>query len=113
MVGTPGFEVAARCRSLKARKAAGLQDRIFHDFRRTGARRLINAGVSQAVAMRVTEHKTPSMFRRYQIVEKQDIAAALERVAESAGAKVVAISPTRWSRPKPWILRVSRSYSCW
>jgi integrase len=73
----------------KARKAARLEGRIFHDFRRTGARRLINAGVSQAVAMKVTGHKTPSIFRRYQIVEKEDIAAALEKVAQTAGAKVV------------------------
>jgi hypothetical protein len=31
--------------------------------------------------MRVTGHRAPSMFRRYQIVEKDDVAAALEKVA--------------------------------
>lgn len=65
----------------RTRKAAKLEGRIFHDFRRSGARRLINAGVSQAVAMRVSGHKTPSIFRRYQIVETADVAQALRRVA--------------------------------
>ena len=67
-----------------ARKAAKLEGRLFHDFRRCAARRLIGAGVSQAVAMRVTGHKTPSMFRRYQIVESSDVAHALAQVASRA-----------------------------
>jgi integrase len=82
-----------------ARKAAKLDGRLFHDFRRSAARRHIAAGISQAVAMQITGHKTPSMFRRYQIVESSDVARALDRVAatkESAtGARVVAISNAR------------------
>jgi integrase len=78
-----------------ARKAAKLPGRLFHDFRRSAARRHIAAGVSQAVAMRITGHKTPSMFRRYQIVEKDDVARALEQVASrkeaATGARVVTI----------------------
>jgi hypothetical protein len=42
---------------------------------------LTNAVVPQQVAMRVTGHKTPSMFRRYSIVEKVDLAHGLEKVA--------------------------------
>jgi integrase len=65
----------------ETRKAAKLPHRLFHDFRRAAARRLTNAGVPQVVAMRVTGHKTPSMFRRYSIVETVDMAKGLERVA--------------------------------
>jgi integrase len=64
-----------------ARKAARLGGRLFHDFRRSAARRLINAGASQAAAMRITGHETASMFLRYQIAEKADAARALEGVA--------------------------------
>jgi integrase len=83
-----------------ARKDAKLPGRIFHDFRRSGARRLIAAGVSQAVAMRVSGHKTPSIFRRYQIVETSDVAQALERVAsrkeeKASGAKIVTMERGR------------------
>jgi integrase len=70
-----------------ARKAARLEGRLFHDFRRSAARRLINAGVSQAVAMKMTGHKTTSMFLRYQIVERDDLAAALEKVQASGAEK--------------------------
>jgi integrase len=63
------------------RIAAKLPHRIFHDFRRAAARRLTNAGVPQVVSMQVTGHKTASMFRRYSIVEKVDMARGLDRVA--------------------------------
>jgi hypothetical protein len=37
------------------------------------------AGVDQAVAMRITGHKTASVFHRYRIVADDDVRAALER----------------------------------
>jgi excinuclease UvrABC nuclease subunit len=40
-----------------------------------------NALVPQVVAMQITGHKTTSMYRRYSITEKDDVAQALERVA--------------------------------
>jgi integrase len=85
----------------EARKAAKLAGRHFHDFRRSAARRLIAGGVSQAVAMKITGHLTPSIFRRYQIVETSDAAIALERVAEHkekrSGGKVLSIhQDSKW-----------------
>jgi integrase len=65
------------------RKAAKLPHRLFHDFRRAAARRLTNAGVPQVVAMRITGHKTPSMYRRYSIVETADMARGLESLSKA------------------------------
>ena len=75
----------------------------FHDFRRSAARNLDRAGVSQAVAMKVTGHATDLMWRRYRIVDESDIEQALkatqvyigEQVAKTPGAKVVSLSEAR------------------
>jgi hypothetical protein len=50
----------------------------FHDLRRTAARNMIRAGVSQSIAMRITGHATDAMFHRYDITDNRDKVAALE-----------------------------------
>lgn len=60
--------------------AAGLRGRLFHDFRRTGVRNLIQAGVPRSVAMAISGHKTESVFERYNITSDDDVRNALERV---------------------------------
>jgi integrase len=60
-MGEPG--ACAQCSS-KAAKYVGL---IPHDLPRTGARNLIRAGVPRSVAMRISRHKTESVFERYNI----------------------------------------------
>jgi integrase len=66
-------------------KAAGLRDRLLHDFRRTAVRNLIRAGVQQAIAMKITGHRTDSIFRRYLIVDEELLAQATGAVAELLG----------------------------
>jgi integrase len=53
--------------------AAGVPGLYVHDLRRTGARNLRRLGVAESVIMKVTGHKTPSVFRRYDIVDQADM----------------------------------------
>jgi integrase len=50
---------------------------LFHDFRRTCARDLIRSGVDETVAMRITGHKTHSIFDRYNITDMDDLREAV------------------------------------
>lgn len=71
----------------RARKAAGLPDRVFHDTRRSCVRNLVQAGVSEKVAMTITGHRTRSIFDRYHIVTTGDQEEALRMVARNRDSR--------------------------
>jgi len=53
---------------------------VPHDLRRCAARNLSRAGVQEQIAMRITGHKTSSMYRRYRIVDERDLREATENL---------------------------------
>ena len=59
---------------------AGLGGLLIHDLRRCAARNLSRAGVPEVVAMKITGHKTPSMYRRYRIIDEKEIREAQEKM---------------------------------
>jgi GTP cyclohydrolase II len=76
--------------------------KLFHDFRRSGVRDMVRAGVPQSVAMSISGHKTVSMFLRYNITDGKDQREALQRTAELRRQRVA-------SAPKVTALRTAQS----
>lgn len=59
---------------------AGYDGLVIHDLRRSGVRNLRRAGVPEDIAMKISGHRTRSVFSRYNIVDSSDLHEAMRRV---------------------------------
>lgn len=61
---------------------AGLDSAWFHALRRSAVRNLEKAGVPRSVAVKLTGHKTESVYRRYAIAAQSDLEEGVEKLAK-------------------------------
>jgi integrase len=65
-----------------AAKAAGLVDLFPHDMRRSAIRNFRKAGLSESDGMRLSGHRTRSVYDRYDIIDEADSREAMKRAQE-------------------------------
>lgn len=68
---------------------AGCPNLLFHDLRRSAARNLRAAGVSETVIQKVGGWQTNAMFKRYAIVDSTDVSDALLKLQRHREVEMV------------------------
>jgi integrase len=78
---SPGSQCCPYCEAKNVEKGTYVGF-LFHDLRRSAVRNLTQAGVPRSLAMRISGHRTESVFERYNITTTQDVQNAGARVQE-------------------------------
>lgn len=82
-------------------KAAGVAGRLRHDFRRTAVRNMERLSVPRSVAMKITGHRSETVYRRYAIVNDADLQEATRRLTGTFSGHVRPENPeTRSVKPQ-------------
>lgn len=76
--GKPWWEVRKMFR--RACEKAGIEGLWFHDLRRSFVTNARRRGVPESVVMKISGHKTRSIFDRYNIVSEDDLRDAARRI---------------------------------
>ena len=95
----------------RACTAIGLAGRLVHDLRRSGVKHLIDSGIDPHTVMAFSGHRTPSMLRRYHIIDLDDLRRAAAKASAHRAESVASVTPlaTRTRR----VVRFGRAWlSC-
>ena len=68
---------------------------LVHDFRRSGVRNLIRAGVPRRIAMKISGHLTESTFEQYNIVDTTDLHEAMAKVEKYFDGNLMAVDESQ------------------
>src|SRR5262249_52926808 len=74
----------------RACTAIGLAGRLVHDLRRSDVKHLIDSGIDPHTVMAFSGHRTPSMLRRYHIIDLDDLRRA---AAKASDHRVESVAP--------------------
>ena len=82
----------------KACETAGIDGLMIHSLRRSAVRNMMKRGAQQAEAMKISGHKSATVFQRYNIIDTTQTADVMKRVAEAFPVKLPA-APVRNALP--------------
>ena len=78
---------------------SGLLRMLRHDFGRNAVRNMVNRGVPERVAMKITGHKTRAVLDRYHIVSPGDLQEAARKTHGHVFGHVTGDRPRAISEP--------------